>query len=399
MDLYDHPSSMDPLLPSSGHAEMDGLAVSLLAGTARLSEKLRPRTRARIAALIRSMNGYYSNLIEGHRTKPHEIERALRNDFSDKKDVREKQLLHIAHLQALEVLEAENPKIDDLLTTQFILRIHGEFCKRLPREMLVQKGPTGKEYEVVPGELRDHNVSVGRHVPPDYKSLPKFLDRFTGFYREEAKKSPTASVVAAMAAHHRFAWIHPFADGNGRVARLLTHLWLRSAGADGGGMWTLSRGLARRVEGYRSALDDADEKRHNDFDGRGPRSDSALRAFCRFMLDAALDQVTFMGNLLDIGEFENRLTAICRQQEAEGKITKGSSALVKQVFLEDELRRGDASRILGVSPRTAQPIVTRLLEKGWLASPSPKGLLTLGFPNSALPFLFPNLYPSGTPGE
>jgi Fic family protein len=399
MDFYDHPSSMDPLLPSSGQTEMEGLAVSLLAGTARLSERLRPHTRTRIAALVRSMNGYYSNLIEGHRMKPHDIERALHNDFSEKKDVREKQWLHVAHLQALEILEAENPKIDDLLTTEFILRIHEEFCKRLPREMLIQKGLEGKEYEVVPGELRDHNVSVGRHVPPDYQSLPKFLDRFTGFYREEAKKTPTASIVAAMAAHHRLAWIHPFADGNGRVARLLTHLWLRSAGADGGGMWTLSRGLARRVEEYRSAMDNADEKRHNDFDGRGPRSDAALRAFCRFMFDAALDQVAFMGHLIDIGEFENRLMAICRQQEAEGKIAEGSLALVKQVFLEDELRRGDAPRILGVSPRTAQTVIARLLAEGWLLSPSPKGMLMLGFPNSALPFLFPNLYPSRAPEE
>jgi len=90
----------------------------------------------------------------------------------------------------------------------------------------------------------------------------------------------------------------------------------------------------------------------------------------------------------------DKLTRCCT-----AKTRRTSSALVKQVFLEDELRRGDTSRILGVSPCTAQPIVTRLLEKDWLTSPSPKGLLTLGFPNSALPFLFPNLYPSGTPGE
>ena len=399
MTLYDSSADMEPLLPDDKKGELSGAATSLFAEASRIAGALRPHTRSKIASLVRSMNGYYSNLIEGHRTKPQEIESALRKDFSSNKSVREKQLLHLAHLEAQEALEAMNLPVTELVKPEAICLIHKEFCKRLPAEMLVVKDGTGKTYDVIPGEVRNYNVAVGRHLAPDYKALPRLMERVSNFYAQEARKSTATSIIAAMAAHHRLAWIHPFGDGNGRVARLTTHLWLRSMGADGEGLWTLSRGLARRVNDYRVALDAADEKRRNDYDGRGYLSETALRAFCGFMLQTAIDQTRFMAELLDIGNFENRLTAYCRQQEAEGSLHRDAALLVKQVFLEDEIRRGDAARILNVSPRTAQSIIGELLEKGYLSSPSPKGTLRLDFPNRARPFLFPELYPAGSSAD
>ena len=50
--------------------------------------------------------------------------------------------------------------------------------------------------------------------------------------------------IAVAAAHHRLLWIHPFLDGNGRVARLLSHAMLLQA-LDTGGIWSVARGLAR----------------------------------------------------------------------------------------------------------------------------------------------------------
>ena len=397
--LYDSPADMEPLLPDDKQGEATASALSLFVEASRLAGSLRPNTRNRVAALVRSMNGYYSNLIEGHRTKPHEIESALRKDFSANKSIREKQLLHVAHLEAQQSLEAMSLSVADLTKPATICLVHNEFCKRLPSDMLVATDGAGKAYEVVPGEVRDHNVVVGRHLAPDFKALPNLLDRFHSFYAQDVGNSQSASIVAAMAAHHRLTWIHPFGDGNGRVARLLTHLWLKSIGAGGEGLWTLSRGLARRMEAYHMALDAADEKRRNDYDGRGYLSDAALHAFCGFMLETAIDQVRFMAELLDIGNFENRLVAFCRQKEAEKSLHRGASILIKQVFLEDELRRGEAARILNVSPRTAQSVIGQLLEKGYLESPSPKGTLRLNFPNEARSFLFPELYPSGSPTE
>lgn len=395
--LFDSPSDMEPLLPADRDGSLADMATRLAVKTAKLEKSFRPHTRSKVAQLVRSMNGYYSNLIEGHRTKPHEIENALKGDFSEKKEVREKQLLHVAHLEAQEAMENLNLPPEQLVALETIRRIHREIYDRLPSEMRLVDEGKGSHYEVIPGEIRTHQVSVGRHVAPRYDALGKFADRFVAFYGEEAAAPAARSFVAAMAAHHRLVWMHPFEDGNGRVARLFTHLWIRGIGGGGEGLWTLSRGLARSVDKYRMALDAADEKRRNDVDGRGYLSEHGLRDFCRFMLTTSLDQVEFMAGLFDIDGMEQRLTGFCRVQESEDSLPKGSHLVLKQVLLEDEIGRGNVARILNVSPRTAQPIVGRLLENGFLESPSPKGVLRLAFPPTLRPFLFPDLYPAGSP--
>ena len=397
--LFDNPTDMEPLLPEDRDGSLLALASRLAAGAARLENAFRSHTRSQVAKLVRSMNGYYSNLIEGYRTKPHDIERALRKDFSEKKDVREKQLLHVAHVEAQQAMEQLNLAPAELLTVESICRIHKELYTRLPDEMRFIEDPRGGRIEVVPGDIRTGEVSVGRHVAPSSTALKAFLERFADQYRDCVLAPEPKSLLAAMASHHRLVWIHPFEDGNGRVVRLFSHLWIASAGGGGKGLWTLARGLARRLASYRAALDGADEKRLNHFDGRGYLSARRLHEFCGFMLETSLDQVEFMSKLLDIGNTENRLTGFCRVQEEAGELPKGSHLILKQVLLEDESNRGDAARILGVSPRTAQPIVARLLNAGFLESPSPKGVLRLAFPEQLLPFLFPDLYPAGSPGD
>lgn len=80
--LYDHPSDMEPLLPEEADRLSSSLALALIRGAERLGGSLHPATRKGVADLVRSMNSYYSNLIEGHRTKPADIDAAIRRDFS-----------------------------------------------------------------------------------------------------------------------------------------------------------------------------------------------------------------------------------------------------------------------------------------------------------------------------
>ena len=74
--------------------------------------------------------------------------------------------------------------------------------------------------------------------------VPRFLKRFEEVY---GKLGKTDTIVATAAAHHRLLWIHPFLDGNGRVARLMSHATLLDA-LDTGGVWSIARGLARNVD-------------------------------------------------------------------------------------------------------------------------------------------------------
>lgn len=167
-------------------------------------------------------------------------------------------------------------------TTEAILEIHRRFCERLPDELLVVEHPTTKEkLPVVPGELRRHEVEIGRHVPVSPGALPRFLARFEDAY---GKLGKSEMILAAAAAHHRLAWIHPFLDGNGRVIRLMSYATLLDT-VDTGGVWSIARGLARNVETYKQHLANCDQPRRNDLDGRGNLSNgikaSAWRS-CEF---------------------------------------------------------------------------------------------------------------------
>jgi len=92
---------------------------------------------------------------------------------------------------------------------------------------------------MVPGAIRQHEGSVGRHVAPRADTVGLFLDRFCQFYRQRlawAAKGGSCKldgIISAFAAHHRLAWIHPFPDGNGRVARLALDAMLRQCGVNG----------------------------------------------------------------------------------------------------------------------------------------------------------------------
>ncbi len=394
--LYNHPSDMEPLLPGEDAGRAPGLALDLIRGAERLSASLHPITRGLVVDLVRSMNSYYSNLIEGHRTRPRDIDAAIRKDFSTNAEQRSLQIQHVAHMEVQADMEARLPTMaaGDICSTEFLCWLHEGFYRRLPEEFRRVEDEKGKSHAVCGGELRRGEVSVGRHMAPASKALDEFLKRFAAFYRPLVTTEPD-SLIAAAAAHHRLTWIHPFLDGNGRVARLFTHAWLVKAGADGDGLWTISRGLARRQAEYQAALADADEKRMNDFDGRGYLSQRQLGGFCRFFLGTAADQVGFMQELLALDGMLNRIVGYGERRESARELPGGSGLVLRDIFLRGEIARGDVPRIVGASPRTAQKVTAALLAQRLVTSSSPKGPLRLGFPSDAAGHYFPNLYPAG----
>ena len=394
--LYDHPSDMEPLLPEDGGSQWSRLSLDLIRGAERLRNSLHPITRQVVADLVRSMNSYYSNLIEGHRTKPRDIDAAILKDFSNNPSQRCLQMQHLAHMEVQREMEARLPSMasSEVCSSEFLCWLHEGFYRRLPAQLQQIQDEKGKTHEVRPGELRQAEVSVGRHMAPSSKKLGAFLGRFADFYGPLVSVDP-ASLLAAAAAHHRLAWIHPFLDGNGRVARLFTHAWLAKADVASDGLWTVSRGLARRKSDYQASLANADEKRVNDFDGRGYLSQRYLGEFCTFFLSTSVDQVEFMGQLLALDGMVSRIVGYAERREYAKELPRGSALVLRELFLRGEVARGDVARIIGASPRTAQKVTGELLRQRLAASSSPKGQLQLCFPAEAAGEYFPNLYPAG----
>jgi Fic family protein len=283
----------------------------------------------------------------------------------------------------------------DICSAEFLCWIHEGCYRRLPEEFHKIEDEKGKLRAIQPGQLRDCEVSVGRHLAPSSKKLGEFLKRFAGFYGPLVTTDPS-SLVAAGAAHHRLAWIHPFLDGNGRVARLFTHAWFAKSRIDSDGLWTISRGLARRRDDYRARLANADLRRVNDFDGRGYLSQRFLREFCQFFLRTALDQVEFMQGLLALDGMQARILGYAERKESAKELPVGSGPILREIFLRGEIARGEVSGIVGASPRTGQKITGALLSERLVASSSPKGSLRLDFPAEAAGHYFPDLYPAGS---
>lgn len=388
--MYTNPHQFEPLLPSDARIEplltkahdLSRLA-TLLSGT---------RVPPELRSLLRSMNSYYTNRIEGQHTRPHEIDQALRQDFSKDALLAAKQRLAVAHIEAEEVLETRYSGTDGaraLYTVDAVLDMHRELFGRLPPADLL----TSENEPIVPGQLRTREVKVGQHVAPAHASVPQFLARWVSFYGNVRRGE--AALVAMAAAHQRLGWIHPFIDGNGRVMRLHTHTLLSAMGYTGG-LWSPLRGFARSTERYYALLADADSLRRGDLDGRGNLSEQALIAWIDYVLDTCLDQVSFMSTMLDFETMKARIEA-CLVFEAtvvKQGVRQESLRGLHYLFLSgEEMARGDFKSMLSMSDRGATDALGALIKRGLLKSDSPQGKVRFGLPQHALRFLFPRLWP------
>jgi Fic family protein len=391
--LITDPTWMEPMLPEENTRALEDTAFDLISKASVLAGQVNPTVTSAIGDLVRSMNCYYSNLIEGHDTHPREIERALKNDFSAQPKKRALQREAVAHIEVQKAIDEGADDPSEPATAAYALWLHREFCRRLPEEMLWVEDPhTGRRVHVEPGELRDGEVEVGRHVPPAANALPRFLERFEEAYNPECL-SKVRRVVSIAASHHRFVWIHPFYDGNGRVARLMSHAILKRMGI-GSSLWSVARGLARDVNRYKALLTAADEPRRNDVDGRGVLSQAALVEFCEFFLATCMDQVEFMRSILEPAELLRRIEIYTEEEVRAGRLPKGTFPLLREALLAGKFERGMAAPLTGYGERMARNVVSKLVEYGLLISSSPKGPLRLGFPLTVVERWFPSLYPA-----
>ena len=393
--MNETPSRIEPCHIESLSPELADLVAELVSGAERLGQGLHPRTAASLAGLVRIMNCYYSNLIEGHDTKPRDIERALANELDREEGRRNLQVEARAHIrlqQAIDRLHAAG-ELPEPADAGFIAWLHQEFYRDAPEAMLRITG-AGRDFVMVPGAFRsvpEHDNAVGRHQPPSSDRVEAFMAHFVERYRFKGK-GKSSRILAMAAAHHRLNYIHPFPDGNGRVSRLMTHAMGLEAGIGAHGLWSVSRGLARGLQSrteYKSMMNLADTPRQGDLDGRGNLSLKALNEFTVWFLSVCLDQVRFMGEMFELNALGGRLK---RYVEREG-LKPEAFRILDEVLVRGEMPRGEAERVTGMKERSARALLAGMVEDGILGSDTPKGPVSLRFPVKAVDVLFPRLFP------
>jgi Fic family protein len=393
--MYDHPAQMESLLPSE--AKLGPLleqAGDLIRAADRLAGMCQPGALVGLRGLLRAMNSYYSNRIEGQHTLPLEIEQALRSDYSNDADKARRQRLALAHMATEAQLEQRSTgagvhwTAQQVWGAQMVQDIHQDLFARLPdTDRVLDDGTV-----LAPGALRTQEVSVGVHAAPVAAQLPQFLKRWGSFYSHVRRGE--LQVLAIAASHQRLAWVHPFRDGNGRVARLHTHLALAHAGLTNG-LWSPLRGFARTHEAYYAHLAAADAHRAGDLDGRGNLSEAALVKWIAYVLVQCADQVAFMTHMLDLDGMKARIAACLAFEDNVGQHGVRVQALRALHYLfatQGELERADFKAMLGLGDRLATAQVSALLARGLLQSDTPYGKLRFGVPQHALRFYFPKLW-------
>lgn len=393
---------MEPLFPKETPTLVD-FVMEVYRKSASLEGVLHPVTQKEVTRLLRHINSYYSNRIEGEHTTPADIERAVKKEYSRDKNKKRLQLLSVAHIEVQDLIDkwlGENPELN-ICSADFFCSVHREFYERVPDTFLNIPDPeTSVTIRMVPGKIRDREVKVGNHLPPRAVSLERFLERFEKTYSPDHLIGQK-KLIAAATSHHRIAWIHPFLDGNGRVTRLFSYAYLKKVKMESLGLWSISRGFARRSDEYRQFLAVADAGRKGDYDGRGNLTEKGLHRFCEFFFEVTEDQISFMKELLQLEKLRERIVGYVNLRSenmipGEKPLRPEARYVLAEIMMRGEVARGEVKRISGLGERTARDLTSQLESEELVKSNGHRSPLRFYIPSKVVGYYFPSLYPEGS---
>jgi Fic family protein len=352
--------------------------------------------------LLRKVNSYYSNRIEGTGTHIINIEKAMRMEYSPDTKERNLQLLSLAHIETQKEIEDMIDKggLHSPYQSDFIRSIHESFYSKEGMENFLEVKGDGISAVMIPGEFRNLDVKVGHHVALDTSDVESAMSEYQTLYSKSLDETKTTQLLYALASHHRLAWIHPFLDGNGRVSRLSLDAAMYHIDLPGYGLWNISRGLAKDPQGYIKALAFGDMQRQGTLDGKGVLSSRGLGYFIDYMLETATEQVDYMHRYLRISELSSRIEKFVRNAK-EGfidisPVPKESDKLFNYLLLHGEIPRGKAGDALGLKERSARSVVSELTKRGFVTSDTEKSPIRIRFDSTLATYLFPELVPEFT---
>ena len=397
-----------PYLDSSRLGEYQDKIVELYMADSALNQTIPDSIRSSTEWLLRLVNCYYSNKIEGNPTHPKELLKTQEKGGTSKQAVSKSVQELLIHLEAQLKAKSSSELSPAIATENYIKSIHKSFYGGLTDETLnildvegnIALDDEDNPIRVIPGEFRERDVKVGQHEPPNFNEVPSYMAWIENSFNPE-RIHGTNRVIAAAGLHHRLAWIHPFIDGNGRAIRLVTDCYMRNAGFGGYGLWSITRGFGRDTASYYKALAQADMTRQGNLDGRGILSDKGLLNFTQYFIDTALDQVNFFTGLLEPRKlgirvdyyFEMRAKGGLPDSDGEDlPLLKIAARDIYRLLLEKgAMSRGAICQHLNKGEQTLRPIFKQMDNEG-LISAKPKKDIEIKLSTTVVEFLFPQIW-------
>ena len=310
-----------------------------------------PITSSVLAGLretARLFSTHYSTMIEGNRLAREEVSSLIEQGrhFPGRERDEAEVLGYYTAIERLERFAAQGGDVTDLQ----VRNLHA----------LVMAGGKGVKkptpYRGGQNVIRDAGSRGIVYMPPEASDVPRLMEELLDWLRRGEREGVPCPIRAGIA-HYQFATIHPYYDGNGRTARLLTTLILHRGGYDLKGLYSLEEYYARDLSAYYRAL--AVGPSHNYYQGRAEADITAwVDYFCAGMADS----------------FESVRR---RAQEAVDRGLRDDSAALRH--LDPRQRRAlglfrrsvvitsrDVAGLLGVSQRTARNILSSWVSGGFV---------------------------------
>ena len=341
--------------------------------------------RKPLVEFTRELNSYYSNLIEGHKTRLIEIEQALKypNEY-EKGKIPDNDVV-LAHIDLQKWIDNGNLK-GCATTVNNIKAIHRKFFEYLPEEALTIKYDNSNKVEImIPGEFRNSFAHVGEFIAIKPDSIPEFMRRFDQVYSNLDKMN---SLISIAVAHHRFLLIHPFPDGNGRVARLLTQKMLQDS-LKIEPIWSLSRGLSLKKREYFSLLNQCNSIRRGGSDGTGNLSEEAMHKITNFFFDVCLSQIHFVKENIEPKLLFKRIKQWCNEEN----LPKMSFCVLKTLANEGRLKKSKIKEKIKFSKGQYKKTIAALQDEGVVISEHKNGPFELKITYSIAQNWIPKLVP------
>jgi Fic family protein len=306
--------------------------------------------------------------IEGNNTTLAEyVEKILEN--TAKVDEKQKE---IQNLNNAIVFIEENTDENTTLSRAYISQLH----TILTQELTPPPAGEGSSY---PGVLRNHNVLINKsnHRPPDFAVLQDHFEKFLNFINQSHAEQ--YQLLAAAVAHHRFAYIHPFDNGNGRLGRLLNYAFLIKLGfqVNKGRIINPSSVFYANRSSYYTMLSRADSL-----------EDAEVLKWCEYFLLGLKNEIEKIDSLLSRNYVKDVILLPALQYSLEREIiTKQEHDVLTYVTSKSEMlmKSQELSRFGFQSSLQKARFMARLREKKIVIPIKPKSrLYTVSFVNNNL---------------
>jgi len=289
---------------------------------------------------------HYSTMIEGNQLKPSEIKEiiTLEGHFPGREREECEVKGYYAALTQLEQYVAQNHPI----TEKIVQTLHA---------LVMSDGRANIKptpYRNGQNVIKDGSTGTIVYMPPESKDVPGLMRNMFSWIKENQELP--CPIIAAIA-HYQFATIHPYYDGNGRTARLLTTLILHLGGYDLKGLYSLEEYYAKNLLGYYRAISIGSS--HNYYFGRA-ESDitSWIEYFTEGMAFAFEKVITRMTNAHKKGIRD--CSDLIRQLDPK---QRKCLELFKKYDVVNSKQIGD---IFGFKPRTNSALCKKWVENGFL---------------------------------